>query len=178
VSTVFRCLEGALGKTTDGVARRYAIPPKGRQLKAYYPVGADRQQFEELFERNLPGVAASHPQIRDAFARYQPYQPKRSGLKYLKKLYRENHHWDFTLQDIRRFPAPSIRFDISNNVMIPSITGPPAQLGPFLRIPVDDSLVDWFFDDPPVSVAHLLEGLHATCTLACQDISQVAEISS
>jgi hypothetical protein len=187
VNTVIRSLEGALGKTAHGVAVRYS---SGRR-NAYFPLTADPGRFGELLEQNIPGLAVSRPDIADAFERYQPYHSGREELRYLKQLYRATHHHDFVLQEKR------------DNLFIGWQIGP-ARIGEMTvgadpgwpGVPVARSLgdiavvsaqpaqfglwrwVDWYFEDPNVSVAGTLRRLCPLVVLACRDIAAIAGLES
>lgn len=189
VTTVVRSLEGAMGKTADGVAVQYATQPKkpGARLRAYFPLTDNPAEFKDRLGRNLPGVGANYPRIAAAFERHQPYQPDRSELGYLKELYRVNHHHDFTVQETRNSQFVGVfmggfRMGLdtvgetsgwevlaSEEVMAlePKPGLPPTTAGV-------QHWIDWYFLDPSVSVATTLLALHRLCSEACEDVSATA----
>ncbi len=187
VNTFLRSLEGAMGKTADAVAQRFATPKKpGERVSPYFPLTTNPAKFPNLLEHNLPGVAASRPDIADAFERHQPYHPRRSTLQHLKQLYRENHHHDFTLQTMRGGTFMGI--SLGEGIRAGIETGDPqpdwqginiggAATEPYGPEGISISLevwVDWYFKDPPVSVADTLVRLGNLCYEACEDVSATA----
>jgi hypothetical protein len=186
VNTVVRSVEGAMGKTADAVAVRFATNPKpGRRLQAYFPLADNPAEFANLREQRLPGVAVNRPDIAAAFERHQPYQPGRSELGYLKQLYRENHHHDFTLQETRSGMFTGLSFggafagvesgDIPTGwrgvLIVDGMTPLEGLEGASAGFQI---WADWHFKDPPVSVAATLMALVHLGYEACEDVSVTA----
>lgn len=135
VNTIVRSLEGALGKIAHEVGKRFVA----KTVNPYFPITDCPSKFPTLLQKQLPGLAANHPDIAAAFERQQPYQPGHEPVGLLKELYRENHHHDFTLQERRETQSNELR--VGGGVLFSmgahgfSLGGPP----PWRGIPVSQT---------------------------------------
>jgi hypothetical protein len=181
VNTVVRSLEGAMGKTADAVGRRFAT----KYTQPYFPLTDNPADFPYLLEKQLPGLAANHPLIAEAVERHQPYHPDSSDLRYLKRLYRENHHHDFTLQETgeSRFTGMTIggmfRIGLDSvgatsgwELLVEEDTDP--LEGAEVFAVGTQTWIDWYFTDPRISVATTLLALHRLCSATCEDVAATA----
>ena len=133
VNTSIRALAGALDKTATEIAQQFDL----KNPKPYFPLTDDPSAFPDLLQANLPGLRDTHSKIADAIERQQPYHDGKGELRYLKQLYRENHHRDFTLQT--RQEARSLDLTVGGRILTSmgtqgiSIGGAP----PWRGIPTD-----------------------------------------
>jgi hypothetical protein len=185
VNTTIRAMEGALGKTATAVAVRFAK----RSDRTYFPLTAEPTKFESLLEQQLPGLREGRSDIADAFERHQPYQAGHEALGYLKQLYRENHHHDFTLQVVERsnfmgFEFGAFRVGLTDHpddlagtaVVLNEHTSVIKEPGMSQGQCVIRQTADWKFVNPPVSVGATLNRLFRLACATCQDISSVAGV--
>jgi len=142
---------------------------------------------EAVRSRNIRGLRSSWPAIADAFERHQPYQYGHEALAHLPLLYGVNQHQDFT----RQAKHDGTTFGLIVNGMAfmnvgshgMRIGGPP----PWNGVPINPMFVegggvaayhtqtiDWYFRNPPVSVAGTLVSIQDICVDGCEAISREA----
>jgi len=153
----------------------------GAGAKSYYPIANANTQFLGLFERNLPGVAANCPNVRDAIEARQWYQRGYEWLQHLVSLTNENKHRRLTPQtrselEVSRWNRPSatIETDSRGNVRV----SPPAGrsdlrfAGDLRDVPPDERMVyvDWLFDDPPLPALATLEAIQGGLSALVDDV--------
>lgn len=104
ISTVVRALRSSL----DKVANQIYLDTHGESgRRTYFPLTDDPSRFDNLLERNIPGLLRSAPTVADAIRNCQPFVPEFSCLALLPNLYRVNAHHGFELHDRR--PSVEIR---------------------------------------------------------------------
>ena len=185
VGTIIDRVRGALDKTANQVAKRYAV---GQKAPVYFPIATDPEDFEAELDKNIRGLRRNYPEIANAFARHQPYTPGSESLRYLRALYRVHRHHDFVLQEHGERSFQSIRVGGMHVLTIGRggmrIGGPPPDTvlteaevtrGADVEV-IHGKALDWRFKDPPVSVVGTLRGCYQAAVGACQDIGGVAEL--
>lgn len=104
ISTVVRALRSSL----DKAANQIYFDTHGKSgRRTYFPLTDDPSTFENLLERNIPGLLRSAPMVADAIRDCQPFVPEFSCFALLPNLYRVNAHHGFELHDRR--PSIEIR---------------------------------------------------------------------
>lgn len=104
ISTVVRALRSSL----DKVANQIYLDTHGESgRRTYFPITDDSSKFDNLLERNIPGLQHGAPTVADAIRSCQPFVPEFSCFALLPNLYRVNTHHGFELHDRR--PSVEIR---------------------------------------------------------------------
>lgn len=155
-----------------------------RSWAPYFPLAKSPTDFPADLEKQLKGLAATHPDVAAAFERHQPYQPAKSELGYLHALAKVNKHQDFTAQTAtpfqwREVKTPFGTFGFSaaaikddDTVDIHLADGRTMKY----TLPPAETLYDWFFVDPPVRVLETLDVLGTQVRLAVEDIRHEAGV--
>jgi hypothetical protein len=182
IRTVVQDCQSAL----DGTASRIKDELLGGSAwRPYFPLVTDPTDFDLKLEGQLPGLAADHPRVADAFRRHQPFQPGKSELGYLHKLARANKHSDFSEQirtealelkpesggGIIGTPGAYIRMGGDSSIRV----GPGSSIsfgdGPVTSHGITRTvLVGWNFADPAVPVLPTLKALVALTRGAVSDV--------
>jgi hypothetical protein len=154
-------------------------PPK----KSYYPLGSKPEEFNAAFDRNMPGVRKAHPEIAEAFARYQPYIPGPDGtdwLRWLTALVNGNKHNQLTPQtqqtdDLWRHPDGGA---VSGIAFVREgeepTTDPTGFFGPCPW--TKETIFRWAFVKPDISVMGALLAIQGNVVQAAKDIRQAADL--
>jgi hypothetical protein len=155
----------------------------GKGAFRFYPLAQDPNEFASLMDRNLPGVASARPDIRDVFARWQPYSEP--WLRTLNQLARTNKHNTFSAQtrneehrrEVRKAGGvvswgQGVRFGPGVSIMGETVD-PATQRTPST---VDVIYVAWFFDDPNVSVMPTLREFQSKLRDLVDDVGHVANL--
>jgi hypothetical protein len=191
IGTIVRNLNSALDKTANGVELEL-FGRRGRTTS--YPIVTSEADFDALLEANIRGLQAKHPQVADAFRRHQPFQAGQDVLAHLKPLYREYAHHDFTRQErkverMMGFSFGGMNVSIGQDQMqiggsswygVPLDDAQVSEAPPEVGLPMSvarGTFADWYFKDPPVSVAGTLRPLIHACGSACHDIAVTAGLS-
>ncbi len=104
ISTVIRALRSSL----DKVANQIYLDTHGEPgRRTYFPLTDDPSRFDNLLEKNMPGLSHSAPAVANAVRNCQPFVPEYSCFALLPNLYRVNAHHGFELHDRR--PSVEIR---------------------------------------------------------------------
>jgi hypothetical protein len=109
VKGVIEQQRSALDFVAHEVAITHGTAREGDRI--YWPYAKDSTQFDQFFDKNLPGVRQSQPAILDAWRKYQPYTRGYEWIADLVDLARGNKHRRLTPQTrterrATRFQAP------------------------------------------------------------------------
>jgi hypothetical protein len=97
VKNVLENQRSALDYLAVGLTREFGT----RKGAIYYPLAQDDNEFPELMEKWMPGVAGAQPAIAGAIRRHQPYQQGQEWLRELNQLTRQQKHNELTPQIVQ-----------------------------------------------------------------------------
>lgn len=148
---------------------------------AYFPLAASSDKFAAGFDRQMAGVAATRPDIRDAIEASQPYQPGYEWLRQLQYLTNENKHRTLTPQtrtETHRRSAAGGRVTWNPSAVTfgPGVTIGGQPVDPATQRTVDTTeiiYVDWLFADLHVSALRTLERIQERLPVLLDEICQV-----
>ncbi len=190
IKNVLENQRSALEYLAHAIHTAYGKP----NTKAYYPVAGEPGRYEAAFDRCLPGVRTTRPDIFAEIESHQPYQSGYDWLGHLVDLTNENKHQRLTPQardETRRIrvdtpgggrvewtPAQEGKGGVTfgRGVSIGGVPVDPATQRPVPgRLPVTETVyVDWLFEDPRVSALQTLETIQAELPSVIESVSQVA----
>jgi hypothetical protein len=163
----------------------YAGYGDGKGARSYYPLAVVDKKFPTLFDRLLPGVAATCPAVRDAIEARQPYQGGYEWLHHLSLLTNENKHRRLTPQartETRRVRVETVggsRVEYGEGVRFGSgvlIGGVPVDPNTQLPVPSPQqsvtvtTYVDWLFEEPPLSALGTLQRIQGALPSLIDDV--------
>ena len=158
--------------------------------RSYYPIVSEPALFDARFAKNMRGVAAARPDIRDAIEARQPYRQGYEWLGHLATLTNENKHQKLSPQqrvETRELrpgpggagviggPGASIRMTgnasirMTGNASISFGGGPVVARNIQRRV-----LVDWLFADLRISALATLTEIERRLPSLISEIRQVA----
>jgi hypothetical protein len=168
----------------DYVANAVAEKHGPASAKVYWPYATTPEKFDNYFDKNLPGVRASRPELVTAWKTYQPYESGFEWIGYLIELAKGNKHRVLTPQTKTETvrmevhgPGGSVSWDPSGVTFSAGVQIMGQPMNPVTqRTPntVRMVYVDWRFADPDVSALATLRDiqtgmrpmLHELCRLA------------
>jgi hypothetical protein len=170
----------ALEFTVNEIAKKHGVA--GRSV--YWPNAKHPADFNELFDKNLPGLRTKKPKITTAFRNVQWYKPGYEWVSELMALYRGNQHHDFTPQTRQehqaiRFQAPGggASIQLGEGASITMGAGADIRLG---GVSIRDiqperlTFVDWLFDETGTSALGTLKKVQTGIRKMLQEISSAS----
>lgn len=155
--------------------------------KVYYPMARHPNEFPNLFERNMPGVNALRPDLRNAIKHRQPFRPGYDWLGYLSTLTNENKHKRLTPQTQmqgRKWHTGPGGGVLQVGERLLWLEGGTYVLGDsqldFHGKPVqaygirETRYVDWLFADLGISVIGTLDRIHDSLPYVINDVCDIA----
>jgi hypothetical protein len=157
----------------------------GKKANSYYPIAKEEEDFQGLFGRQLPGVAAKCSAVFEAIAAKQPYEKDFEWLRHLAILTNENKHCRLTPQtrtEVRRvrvdMPAGRVEWAPEGVIFGDGVLFGGVPVNPATQRPIPSShqtvtdviYVGWLFEEPRLPVLSTLTEIQESLPSLIDDL--------